>query len=281
MLKLGRIRAMFLVASVFLIGATYIYYWGFIFPLTKTSPIRLASHSLVEITQLEILLNLIVSDAKVGTFKEMYRPVEFAQVAQKYAAHSGLNAFEASAALYSRTTNELLVYGYNAPSRLANLPDQLSISSSEVLNTNATKLLRSTYSSSYVTDPWGNSYRFFVGPWPSELGPVLFRTYGRTTETRITGHSTSQLEDNAAFADGLTIIQDDIECGFPAAVDQEFYIWSFGANGLSDQPLFDPALIYAAPTRRHYRENAPHNYHGGGDDINNWDKMHTFFQFYN
>lgn len=51
--------------------------------------------------------------------------------------------------------------------------------------------------------------------------------------------------------------------------------------GVSDQPRYDPTHAYAPPARQHYREDAPDEYLGGGDDINNWDRDQTFMRFYN
>lgn len=59
------------------------------------------------------------------------------------------------------------------------------------------------------------------------------------------------------------------------------YIWSLGANGVSDQPRYDPTHVYAPPARQHYRSDAPDEYLGGGDDVNNWDRNQTFMSFYN
>ncbi len=60
----------------------------------------------------------------------------------------------------------------------------------------------------------------------------------------------------------------------------DVYIWSLGKNKVSDQPRYDPTHMYAPPARSHYREGAPDEYLGGGDDINNWDRDYTFMWFY-
>jgi hypothetical protein len=85
-------------------------------------------------------------------------------------------------------------------------------------------------------------------------------------------------------ADALTVTvagESSSTRSYPATPYHEANIWSLGANGVSDQPRYDPTHQYAPPARQYYRSDAPDEYLGGGDDINNWDKNQTFMRFYN
>ncbi len=116
-------------------------------------------------------------------------------------------------------------------------------------------------------DPWGNQYRFWMGPIrtgfmpfrsyrvpPGPFGPddIEFVPYvydaGRKSEQ-------DQIIPGNPQADDLP--------GFPADRDIPVYIYSLGPN-----ELVDCFLPLAQATQFYTTDNA---FLGGGDDINNWD----------
>jgi hypothetical protein len=116
-------------------------------------------------------------------------------------------------------------------------------------------------------DPWGHPYQFFLGPWPKEWGPIVFRVYGEPAEEHV--------------SDSLTVtMSHGSRAGFPAASTLPIYIWSLGANGVSDQPQFDPTGAYGGAPRAHYRADAADRELGGGDDINSWDSKTSWKPLY-
>ena len=172
----------------------------------------------------------------------------------------GLNEFEASVRIYSTVMPALLERGKNAASVLT-APDVEGVLDREVV---------ARLGSSYMElreDPWGQPYQFFFGPWPKEWGPPVFRVYGDPEKNHV--------------ADSLTVTRaDGTRVGFPADATLPIYVWSLGANGVSDQARFDPSGAYAGAPRDHYRADAADNELGGGDDINTWDSETSWEQFY-
>jgi len=113
-------------------------------------------------------------------------------------------------------------------------------------------------------DPWNNTYRFYIGPWPDNV-PMHFRTYiGADTDNDGTPEP-QKFPENEPIPN--TQQTGDGAYGAPAPRDLDVYIWSLGANGADDQGyITDP--------------NDTTEYPGGGDDINNWDYRKGWTAFY-
>ena len=136
-------------------------------------------------------------------------------------------------------------------------------------------------------DPWDNLYLFYAGPWKgtesNSNAPIVFRCWreGYEDEDAATYDPYEYKQDDIG-TDGDTINRKveadtlgvpgnpslDGQFGFPAPDNQDFYIWSMGANFRSDQN-------YVALTE------ADNEYKGGGDDINNWDNARGWARWYN
>ena len=142
-------------------------------------------------------------------------------------------------------------------------------------------------------DPWDNTYLFLMGPWrgwvdvsdPDDWDadePIKLRSWregelNSTTELyepyewnqAAKTEADKDLPGNPALpkdanrSDG-TSYRDD-QWGFPAPTDLTVYVWSKGANLLSDQNLDTVDDL---------------EFRGGGDDINNWDKSAGWSRWY-
>lgn len=124
-------------------------------------------------------------------------------------------------------------------------------------------------------DPWGERYRFFLGSL-SRIEAIYhiypFRSYrGPWHDANGDGVTNSEdyyIYDAAAkgYEDGYNLGNpgpDDLP-GYPCPADLDWYIYSLGGEGLSNQM---PA-------------NLGDIEHNGGDDINNWDNASGWYGFY-
>jgi hypothetical protein len=226
--------------------------------------------AITEVSNIELAFTKLLSDAGRSSLKALLEPVAFEEACAWYAREHDADAFEAEVAIYTRATYALLRNGRDVLTQEAGLEDALFGHIQGALNAQVVRVLGTSYMSEFGTDPWGNPYQFFAGPWPDDMGPVLFRRYRESPDSNST-------------ADSLTVsIVGDVprQQGFPPSSKQDIYLWSFGANGVSDQPRYDPNHEYAPPSRQHYRKDASDEYLGGGDDINNWDRNMTFMAIY-
>ena len=231
-----------------------------------------------EISNIELALTKMLRDVGKGSLRDFFDPVAFEQATTAYMAAHNTNLFEASSALYTRATYALINHGRGALTLEASWGDSLLKPAQQTLDPAVVSKLGTSYMTSLEDDHWGNPYQIFPGPWPPTMGPVLFRSYRANREFTPTG-----IPEGTTPPDQLTVHvpgADLGEQGFPALAMEDVYIWSFGENEVSDQPRYDPSHTYAPPARNHYRNNAPDEYLGGGDDLNNWDGDVTFMEHY-
>ncbi|MFP4190875.1 MAG: type II secretion system protein [Candidatus Hydrogenedentota bacterium] len=161
-------------------------------------------------------------------------------------------------------------------------------------------------------DPWDNRFRIWPGPWNREMQsdygpprddeqsdenlgigqfapldensrfvPIPFRSFREGVETEdgewIPYQYTSE-ERNRAEQEVPGNPRADNRYGFPAPDGQQFYIYSRGADGESNQNYrlpdghLHPDYVYDAPFDV---ERV-----GGGDDINNWDNQQGWSRWY-
>jgi len=142
--------------------------------------------------------------------------------------------------------------------------------------------VQSKLSTSYLPDlgqdPWGRTYKFWIGPWrglpgqPSAGAPFRGCRPGTEDETGQTPYD-PYVYNAQKRADANAVIPGnppaDNLYGYPAPKDMSIYIYSEGVNGLPDQIFYDPAN---PPGERDYL--------GGGDAINNWDGEQGWMGFY-
>ena len=160
------------------------------------------------------------------------------------------------------------------------------------------------------TDPWDNRFRIWPGPWnrerqrdygpprdeqspenegvyqfepypnqESRFVPIPFRSFREGVETAAGEWIPFQYttaERNRAERDVPGNPRADYRYGFPAPDGQQFYIYSTGADGESNQNYRLPGGhiedIYTAPFDVERI--------GGGDDINNWDNQQGWSRWY-
>lgn len=143
------------------------------------------------------------------------------------------------------------------------------------------------------SDPWGNDYRFFAGPWRVHTNPngtrapIVFRKF--TVEQSSGGSARGARDDGFVLDDArlLNAFGDIIESpetwptkvGYPAETGKAVYIWSYGANLRSGQMVYTRAYNLSAP--RTWYDAQEEGDIGGGDDINNWDPGASWQRFYN
>lgn len=118
-------------------------------------------------------------------------------------------------------------------------------------------------------DPWGNKYRFFMGP---IRGPMPFRSFRLPTEVDSTEYYVwHNAQRNVAKAElpgqpplDKTMIMGKIYYldfpGYPAPKDLPVYVYSLGPNATAEALYTIGSQFWIEP-----------EFLGGGDDINNWD----------
>ena len=183
--------------------------------------------------------------------------------------------FEASVELYTESIYVLLRKG-----RAAMAPDTNEYAA--VLRPELVKHLGTSYVPGLALDPWGQLYRIVPGPWPEDMGLVVFRTYLPPAPGYTPRSGEKKIVPDALLMSGIDIeTGEPLTFGVPARSELDFYIWSFGANLVSGQPIYDPSHAYAPPAQQHYEGGQEPELMGGGDDINHWDRDQTFMRFYN
>jgi hypothetical protein len=220
----------------------------------------------------------VLSDAGRSSVHDLLDAEALEKVCNWYEIQYGVDAFEARTAIYTEAAYALLRNGRYAGSARYDDGPILRHTRRVFVAERLRTLGYDYYHAGFDEDDWGNPYRIYPGPWPGSMGPVLFRAY----TAPVSGPAVPG--DSTPTADPLTVTvagEDPGPRGFPAPRYKEFYIWSLGANGVCDQPRYDPTHQYEPPARQYYRSDAPDEYLGGGDDINNWDHDQTFMRYYN
>lgn len=186
--------------------------------------------------------------------------------------------FELLEEVYTDTVYSLLRYGRSALER-DYVPDGLTFEIREILDEDALKKLGTSYMD-LQEDPWGERYRFWIGPWPDseDAPPIPFRIY-RPKDTAPSSDTPASMDPWVLNATGRQDVRspntDDYKpFGFPAPKDLPFYIYSTGADRTSGQAIAGGPL---EPTN--YVPGRPAHL-GGGDDINNWDRERSWSVFY-
>ena len=245
------------------------------------------SENKIKLTQDAIRLEWVQEGASKRL--KIFNPDTFAEVLNGFASEMGLNAFEASVQVYTLSIHAFILHGANAPTQFAQSEVEAQRRIAEVYDFKEIQPYKGFGSDyvDYLEDDWGNPYQIFIGPWPEEFGQVLFRHYDtagvKSGSIKGSEPSTAPKFGDDSFMgqrDTLTVDSEAGPHGFPASGDLDIYIWSYGANGRSDQPMYDPSHQYAPPAIQHYRGHEDVKYSGGGDDINSWDRSRTYRSLY-
>jgi hypothetical protein len=227
-----------------------------------------AIQAMTEINNIKLSITYMLSDAGSTNLRDFFDDASFGEAVARLGRERALAPFAASMKIYTDCTYVLLRKGRQSvdPVIFNDYPG--------VFDPAVVKLLANSYYPELAFDPWGELYRIFPGPWPEDMGPVIFRTYLPRQEVAP--------EPNNLLMSGIDIeTGEPLTFGVPAPSNQDVYIWSFGANLVSGQPIYDPSHAYAPPAEQHYEGGQEPELMGGGDDINNWDRDQTFMRFYN
>ncbi|MCC6487171.1 MAG: hypothetical protein IT364_06695 [Candidatus Hydrogenedentes bacterium] len=208
-----------------------------------------------EIKNIDLALTKLLTDVNRQDARGLFVATEFERECRAYMESANLDAFVASTRIYTVCLTALLHDGKNSLEMAGSDNARRWL---KMLDPDVYRKLGDSYMS-LETDPWGNPYNMFGGPWPAEWGPPALRTYSDSNP--------------AAKIDLLTVYTNDASVPQVGYVPRSHphFIWSVGPNGLSDQAIYDPSGKYAPPARQHYRPDAAPYELGGGDDINNWD----------
>lgn len=227
-----------------------------------------ASRAVSEINGIELGITKMLSNAGQTSLRDFFDDSAFSDAVARLGRERALAPFEASVEIYTHCTYVLLLNGRQS------LDPVIFNDYPKVLNPGVVKRLANTYYPELPFDPWGELYRIFPGPWPEDMGPVVFRTY--LPPYGVVPEPNNLLMSGIDFDTG-----EPLTLGVPAPSNQDVYIWSFGANLVSGQPIYDPTHTYAPPAQQYYEAGQEPELCGGGDDINNWDRNQTFMRFYN
>lgn len=220
---------------------------------------------------MEFRLREMCAGAGVENTRDFFIETALKDAVLDYAGRHEVDLFSALVEVHTRSIYALIRHEYNVVPRFKESDDEEEQRLAQVFDPVATAKIRTSWESYVGLDSWGNQYHVVVGPWPPWRGPVLFRCYERKDAAIVTREDLMLPIPAIGTADALTVAVNGVERGLPADPSMDVYIWSFGGNGVSDQPLFDPWGEYAPPVRQHYRAGTAERYLGGGDDINNWD----------
>lgn len=231
-----------------------------------------------EITNLDTALTGMLSDTGRSSFRDFLNPTELQELDQLSIDIAGgdYDAVAAAERIYTDFFYELLRQGKDSQWARDNLVPEVR----QKLGTNYMQI---------GNDPWGQRYRFWLGPLRGPMPLRSFRTISATWDPSAPEPDDSDFTsadayiyngEAEAYARGqipgqpraddddipaqFTAMFPNIEAyGFPAARDLTVYIWSLGPNQRDDANLLvqmnegtetgDPAFL------------------GGGDDPNNWD----------
>lgn len=262
-----------------------------------------------EVKSIELALVKMLTDADRSNPSEFFNPAGVKLFLDNWGDPytAGIERMKAAKYLYTRTFYALLREGRAALSDpynpAATDPDaQYGIitfyaldtdgKNVGVLNADVVKRLGTSYLADLRTDPWGNMYQIYPGPWPSRKTPVqgsaaianenMFRIYmAGETDKSLPGSKGSGRPDSLT----LTIEDPEVtgqtdKIGFSAPKDMVAFIYSMGENAISGQAVYSNAAYDTANPESNYPEQEP-QYMGGGDDINNWDSGRSWERLYN
>lgn len=228
-----------------------------------------------EINDIELSITCMFSDAGSTNLRDFFDDTAFGEAVARLGRERAMAPFEASVEIYTHSTYVLLKRGKHALH-----PAYFDYPS--VLKPAMVGKLVNTYYPELEFDPWGELHRIFPGPWPEDMGPVVFRTFLPPASGYPRRSGEMETVPDALLMSGFDLdTGEPLTFGVPAPSNQDVYIWSFGANLISGQPFYDPSHAYAPPVQQHYEGGQEPELMGGGDDINNWDRDQTFMRFYN
>ncbi|MBI1320881.1 MAG: prepilin-type N-terminal cleavage/methylation domain-containing protein [Candidatus Hydrogenedens sp.] len=202
--------------------------------------------------------------------------------------------FAAATSLYTSALYGVLRSGRRVIGGTDSFYNGATFSYNQVLDVATINKLGLGYLPDLGTDPWGNLYNIYPGPWQSRdvdnqgnsigRSPIPFRVY-LAPETNLpgVGFKADSLTLNDPNTQGRKPITDidnnSLAVGWPAEINRLAFIWSNGANLLSSQAMYRaPSLDYVQFGR--YDLAQDQEFWGGGDDINNWDPTNSFTRFY-
>ncbi len=236
----------------------------------------------------------------------------------------GYSVFEAEVELYTQAFYILLRQGRNAVNAQNYLPLTISGGTGDLdddieMLVRIDPNVRGNLGTSYMdvgTDPWDNRYRIWPGPWSRELE----RTYGPVEEGGIGffqrdseyhGDARNRVaipfrsfREGVEYDDGsfepyqyTTLRRREAEqrvpgnppvdgrFGFPAPTDQQFFVYSRGADGVSNQNYRLREQGNSGSYGHVFEDyvfDVPMDIErvGGGDDINNWDNQQGWSRWY-
>ncbi|MCA1901717.1 MAG: type II secretion system GspH family protein [Candidatus Hydrogenedens sp.] len=248
-----------------------------------------ATRALGDIKGIELALTKMVTDANVQNLNFLFTPDAVREKLGLIPGQMTAGQFQQAIELYTRTLYALLREGRRVLDGRADVETGLVYSS--ILDRDVVMRLGVGYLEDLATDPWGNLYNIYPGPWTPRNGPIPFRIY-------MLGEKDKNLPGVSAGGriDSLTILKDryhivdpetnqEIDFGYPADKGKIAYIWSNGSNLVSGQAIYSaqkalplPEGSYSGPAD--YPSNQDEEYKGGGDDINNWDPGQSWMRFY-
>lgn len=237
-----------------------------------------ATQAISEISNIELALTKILSDAGRSSLNDLF--VASAVNGKATAGGGGdittwtADQFDVAIENYTNALYALLRRGREATSVTGNFGD--------ILNPDVVRTLGLDYMSELGNDPWGKQYKIFPGPWGRRDGPIVFRTYLGRPGGGLPGDEADP-KDALTLSDAtVAFVEDDLDfIGFPADERKIGYVWSVGANGISGQGrYFWNEGGYTNSPSDYFQGQEP-EFMGGGDDINNWDKLQSFMRFYN
>ncbi len=150
-----------------------------------------ATTARADIHDMEVATVKLLSDAGMVSLTGLF---DTAKVASAIGATAGSSwrpdQFVLVRAIYTNCYTKLLREGRFAAQSTEQIPD-VGVTVGELLDKDVVKRLGQSYLAIGL-DPWGQAYQVFPGPWPDELGPILFRRY-------------RALEGEATAPDAMTI----------------------------------------------------------------------------
>ena len=255
-----------------------------------------ATKALGDIKGMELALTKMVADADRSDLNHLFNP-NGVRAVLGIAGPLTAEQFAAAQLLYTRTLYALLREGRAAltdsDATLASQLSQLygitfSGNYGDILAGEVVKKLGTSYLEDIATDPWGNIYQIWPGPWKrgvsiaggTDTNPIPFRIFisqadglpgnkagGRGDGWTVTAYDPGQDQDETV--------------GYAAPRDKLAFIWSFGANMVSSQAIYGSQPNAGGDASICYDINQGAEFAGGGDDVNNWDNGQSYMRFYN
>ncbi len=213
-----------------------------------------------EIRSMELALTKMLTDTGRSSFSQVFNGYRFPGDEDEDALFDELLYIEK---IYTDSFYILLRQGKNADT------------SANFLLGRIPKEVKAKLSDSYLDvgkDPWGNKYRFIMGPWKS--GPMYLRSYREAFQTYegaiyIYNDIAKGIEDDEIPGNPRA----DYKSGYPAPRNETIYIYSTGENMQADH-------LYGDYEKGGYVQQDL-EYVGGGDDISSWDSAAGWTKFYN